>query len=677
MLALAIGALTAVVSAPAAYAATTDYRIGDTQPVDSVNPFNEQNEISYDITSLTYDLLLNYRTSDLAPDLDNSLAQSYTVSPDGKTWTFHLRSGITWSDGQPFTSADVKWTYDAARKNTSNVMNAYVADIGSVDTPDDTTVILHLTDPDVRMSSIFVPILPQHVFAKYKISQLDKIQLPLPNVTTAPYQITTYDKSGTTILTANPKFRGAAPAVKRILVTRYGNEDSLLRDLQGNKLDMVVDGNLQWAKQLSGSTDLRQWSGAAPGFQEIAFNSCPPKGSPLCSGVGGDVHVKVVQDHAIREALAYAVDRPNLAQTVYAGAPKPAYGLISPYYSEYFKDWSTDPDVGYQFNLAKAKQVLANGGWNCSSSPCTKDGVQAAFTLDVRTNDEPGQNAMRRVVAWAGQIGIKITLSVVTEDALNNKIYAPGKGDKYAPDYDAFYWAWTGDPTPDFNFSVLESGNDWSDSYYANPAYDKLVNKALATTTMSTRVDLLHQAEKIAMTDLPYIPIVYSVSYDVTRTDTWHNYQPSPAGSAGSPIGTNWLQIAQLQPGPQPASAPSTTAGGSATAAAGSGAATAGPSASGSAVTTTAAAGSTGSAVPSGSGVGAGSTASAGSGSPTGNQASSSGGVAVWVTIVIALLVGVIGFLLGRMGNRGGRRERAGGHGDDDGADDDDDAPFA
>jgi hypothetical protein len=158
---------------------------------------------------------------------------------------------------------------------------------------------------------------------------------------------------------------------------------------------------------------------------------------------------------------------------------------------------------------------------------------------------------MRRVVAEAAQIGIKIDMSIITEDALNNKIYAPGKGNKYDPDYDAFYWAWTGDPTPDFDFSVLQTGSVWTDSYYSNKTYDALTTKALQTPNHATRIDLLHRAEKIAMTDLPYIPIVYSNSFDVTRTDTWHGYQSSPAKD-GSPIGTNWLQITSLRPGPQP-----------------------------------------------------------------------------------------------------------------------------
>lgn len=630
----ALAAMTAVAGGGTALAADapgTDLRIGTIQPLDSVNPFNQQNDIAYVISAIAYDQLLNYSTADLSPDLDNSLASAYEVSDDGMTWTFHLHPDITWSDGVPFTSADVKWTYESARDNETNVMNTYVAGIDSIDTPDDATVVLHLTGPDVRMSSISVPILPEHVFKDIPVDQLDKIDLPLPSVTTAPYVITTFDKTGTTILEANPKFRGAQPAVKRILETSYGNQDSLLRDLQGGALDVVSGGQFQWTNQLVGppGADIQQWSGVSSGFQEIAFNSCPPGGAGDCSGVGPDVNVKAVQDPAIRKALAYAIDRPTIAKTVYADVAEPAYGIISPYYASYYKDWSTDPDIGYAFSLDRARQVLADGGWDCSASPCTKDGAKAAFTLNVRTNDPEGQNAMRRVIASAGEIGIEITLSVVTEDALNNLVYAPGPDDTVAPDFDAFYWAWIGDPTPDFNFSVLQTGSAWTDSYYSNTAYDDLTNEALGEPDFGKRVDLLHQAEKIAMTDLPYIPIVYSVTYDLTRTDTWHGYQPSPAGDAGSPIGANWSQVTGLQPGPAAAEAPESSQDPAQSA---GGESTAGPSDS----------------------------ASSSSSAPA-SEAQSSGGVPVWLVVLLIAVVVVLVVVVIVIAKRGkkGRGEDA------------------
>lgn len=256
---------------------------------------------------------------------------------------------------------------------------------------------------------------------------------------------------------------------------------------------------------------------------------------------------------------------------------------------------------------------------------------------------------MRRVVAAAGEIGIKITLAVVTEDALNNLIYAPGPNTTMQPNFDAFYWAWIGDPTPDFNFSVLQTGSAWTDSYYSNPAYDKLVDEALVTQDFGKRVDLLHQAEKIAMTDLPYIPIVYAVTYDLTRTDTWHGYLASPTGDSGSPIGTNWLQVTQLAAGPE---APTPVESSGAVAAT-SGASAAGGEA---AASPTAPSGSETAAEP----------ATTATGSATATV--STGGVPTWLVVVLIVVVVVLIVLVVVMVRRGkGGRANA---------EDPDDEPF-
>lgn len=176
----------------------------------------------------------------------------------------------------------------------------------------------------------------------------------------------------------------------------------------------------------------------------------------------------------------------------------------------------------------------------------------------VRSTEDQDQNAVRRIRAWAADLGITIDMAVVTEDALNNAIYAPGKDDDhYAPTFDAFYWAWSGDiGTPDFNFEVLRTDSTWQDSFYSNPAYDRVSLKALKSTDPAERMSAMHEAEKIAMKDLPYIPTVYSHSLTLTRNDTWHGYLTSPQPN-GSPFGTNWLQLTHLRPGPDTASAKS------------------------------------------------------------------------------------------------------------------------
>ena len=452
---------TGVVPTPHAQATGgDDYRIGDAQPVDSVNPFNEQNEISFAITSLTYDLLLNYGTDDAQPDLAHSLARSYHVSKDGKTWRFILRSGVTWSDGKPFTSADVKWTYDAVRHNTTNVMNAYLANVSSVRAPTTTSVVLKLSSPDVRISSIFVPILPKHVFAKYPVKKLDSISLPLPSVTTAPFQITSYDKTGTTILTRNPRFRGAAPAMRRVLVTHYGNEDSLLRDLKLGALDMVVDGNTRWASTLKSDEDIEQWSGASPGFSEIAFNSCPPGGGRVaCTGAGKNVRTRSSRTPAIRHALYYAINRPESARKTRAPEPghrrqRPDLAVLQPATT---RTGRPGPGDGLRVRPGQGRSSPRRPGAGTAppAASAPRTGRRPSSVLSAQTNDEPGQNAMRRVEARAGEIGMKIK-SIVTEEQ-NNKIYAPTDGNKYEPTSTPSTGAGAATTTPDFDLSVLET----------------------------------------------------------------------------------------------------------------------------------------------------------------------------------------------------------------------------
>lgn len=563
----ALLALAILGAAPAA-AQDGDLRIGYDQPIDSINPLGQQNQISYQVTTLGYDLLLNYATKDGSPDLATSPARSFTHSDDGLVWTYRLRPGLVWSDGRPMTSADVAFTYRTVVQNQTNVLRGYLQDVKRIETPDPLTVRITLERPNARMDSMNVAILPEHVFGKLPLKKRDTAAIKLPTVTTGPFMIQSYDPTGTTVLVPNPRFRGPKPAVKRILLIRYLDRQGELRDILLGKLDMVYSADARWLRKVRSEPKIKAWISTRPGFYEIAFNSCPSGGAGTCSGPSKGAHVKVVQDPAIRQALAWGIDRPDLARTAYGGTSEPAYGLISPYYTRYFEDLSKDPQVGYRYDPDKARAVLAAGGWNCRSVPCTKNGTTAEFELIVRSNDPEGQSAVKRIQAWAHDIGIKIDIAVMTETALNNRILATGsKPGSYAPSYDAFYWQWVGDVnSPDLNLEVLRTGSSWQDSFYSNPEYDRLARGSLRTLDFAKRVDLMHQAERVAQRDLPYIPTVFSGAVVLTRTDTWHNWQPSPTAGSGSPVTTNWQQFVGLRPGPAP-----TAAGGAASSGGGGG----------------------------------------------------------------------------------------------------------
>jgi peptide/nickel transport system substrate-binding protein len=539
-------------------AGAQDYRVGFAQPIDSLNPFVAYSSPTYFVYNGVYDLLVNFDTKTGQPDPEHSLAESWETSSDGKVWTYHLRDGVKWADGEPFTSEDVRWTFQTVL-DTQNVLQGYLAGVTKIEALDPLTVRVTLDKPSAKMTSIYIPILPAHKWkdAPKKGAAIQKYEEKLPIIGTGPFMVTKLDRKQTTVLEQNPNFWGdPKPKMDRILLTVYGDAEAVLRDLKAKRLDALVSGNSRWVKELENDDSLRVWSSASPGFTEIAFNSCPPAGAGTCTGPGKGANVAVVQDPAIRQALAYAIDRQNLVDTVYAGQATPGNGLISPYYSSFYQSYADDPDYGYPHDPEKAKEILAAGGWTCEGGDvCEKDGVKAQFELMTRVDNTEETNAGKRIKAWAREVGIDIDVQPVTEDAINNKIYASGsKPDTYSPTYDAFLWGWSGDPdTPDFNFEVLRTGSSWQDSYYSNPEYDqKSLESRQTVGDDQKRLDLMHDSEKLILRDLPYIILVHDHVIYVTRRDTWHNYQPSPEGDSPAPLTTNWLQLTSLEPGPGP-----------------------------------------------------------------------------------------------------------------------------
>ena len=563
--AILVAALAALaISAPAAQAASGDLRIGSPQAFETPNPFKAVEAISVGAYATAYyDQLIGLKLVDQSIDYSHALAKGATVAADGKTITFALRPGIHWSDGKPFTSADALWTFNAVIKNKTNQLHSTIEGVTSVTAPDPMTFVLHLSTRDSEfLDKLAIPILPAHIWSKFPTAKLDKIDGPIPTVTTAPFALTTWDKNGTTILTRNERYDafrngGKAPQVKRVLITYYANPDGVYRDVSQGNLDIGYGGPVQWARRAKQDKNSKVELISSPrgGYWEIAFNSCPLTGSPICTGPGKGVKVKVVQDLAIRQAIAYSIDREKLIPTVYDGQGVTAYSLISPRFARYFVDRKSDPQIGYAFNPAKAKAVLKAGGWSCATTPCTKNGVKAEFELLTLSSSKQFQQLATRVAADARKVGIVIDLSFASEDAVNNRIYASGaKKDTYAPNYDAFLWDWdVSGTTPTPIMEVLKSDNSSSDSFFASKQFDADLQRAKVATTPAATVAAVRDAEVVALRKLPYVPLVHLNNIELARTDTWHGWAPSPARD-GAILFETQQQFLALAPGPVPAS---------------------------------------------------------------------------------------------------------------------------
>ena len=155
-------------------------RIGWAQDPQTLNPFVGLDEEDYNVWAMNWDLLVNFDPEDLSPA--PGIAKSWTVSDDKKTITFKLDPEAKWSDGEPITSTDVKWSLETLG-DEGDLFTNYTSNVTRIDTPDDYTVVVHTSKPDARIiGGLFIYILPEHIWGKVPLKDLTgqyKPELPL------------------------------------------------------------------------------------------------------------------------------------------------------------------------------------------------------------------------------------------------------------------------------------------------------------------------------------------------------------------------------------------------------------------------------------------------------------------------------------------------------------------
>ena len=165
-----LAALFVLAATPAQAQEKKVLKIGWEQDPQTLSPFTDQDEESYRIWAINYDLLVNFSPDDLSPS--PGIAENWDISDDKKTITFHLYDGLKWSDGEPLTSEDVKYSFEVLGGN-GLLFTSYTENVTSIETPDDTTVIVHTKKPDTRIvGGIFVWIIPKHIWGKQTVKQL-------------------------------------------------------------------------------------------------------------------------------------------------------------------------------------------------------------------------------------------------------------------------------------------------------------------------------------------------------------------------------------------------------------------------------------------------------------------------------------------------------------------------
>jgi peptide/nickel transport system substrate-binding protein len=530
---MAAAALAVIAPAPSAPAAkSTDLRIGITESIDTLNPFAGQLDSEYLIWAVDYPNLISFSQKDLSPDHENSLAKSWEQSSDGLTWTYHLRPGLKWSDGVPLTANDVVFTMNLSLKHPT-YFSSYLEGVKSFVAESPTTVVAHLKHPSARMDNLWIPILPEHVWKAADPKHLDKFQPPIPMVGSGPWIVSAYSPKGTTIMTRNPNFFEGAKGPDRLLFILYRTKDSMAQDIGLDRLDVMYVADPSQYQTLASNKSLQRFR--SPGFSFLywVFNQSP--------NAAPGVHTKVVQDLAIRRALSYGLDRKKIVDTVLRGLGTRGNAILSPAYTRWYTDFSKDPQLGYAYDPAKARQILDAAGWKPGSDGIrVKDGVPARFSLALAADSQTNQQAGKLIRAMAQPFGIDVQLEIMSRDKMINLEYNT-IGGKLAPSYDTEMWEIGGDPTPEFLLTLFTTAeiNGWNDSVYRNPAYDRMFTQEVRSNDVAKRKGIITQMQRTVLRDLPYLFVYTADDLQVVNTKTWHGWtsMPQPVGQAISDYG--------------------------------------------------------------------------------------------------------------------------------------------
>jgi peptide/nickel transport system substrate-binding protein len=464
------------------------------------------------------------------PTLDNG-----GISAGATVWTFHIRPGLVWSDGQPYDARDVDYTWrlwsdpgfdgDFPLARTNSPVG-YQQISSTTVSADHSAITFHLKQPDTRFLLLWVDAvqapLPAHHFKALAASQVQRTSDELnPSVTSGPFIMADSQPGDHYTLVRNPRYYTASQGLPYLdrLVFRVGTSESILASLRANTVDSA-----QLARNL---TDLDAYqrlnryrivqSPATAGFEALFFN----------------FHNTVLGSHLeVREAIARAIDY----QALISG---PLHGMATPLCT----DHPSALHPGYQadascpaFGLDAANKILDDAGWvRGSDGVRTKSGDRLEFEYSTAAQDGSWRGDVQTLVRQdLARIGIKLDIQNYPGHQFFNALLAAGRASPptgaVAGRFDIAEFGWVygydADDSSLFGCNELPPNGDNFGSY-CNHTLDALFAQELATPDPGLRQNLYDQMHQIYVTDFPFITLFNPESITVVSKRA-HNDGTSP-----------------------------------------------------------------------------------------------------------------------------------------------------
>jgi peptide/nickel transport system substrate-binding protein len=415
------------------------------------------------------------------------------ISADGKTITLHLRNGLKWSDKQPLTSEDFRFTWAMHVDSHNTVASAYPYDkMTSVEAPDPKTVVIHFDAPFAPWIYMWRGIIPAHILQPVFDEQgtLDNAEWNLkPTVGCGPYVFAEWESGSFARFTTNNNYWGAKPKISEIFMRFVPDDASQLAALAAGDGDLGTFIAYSDIPKLQ-STPVKIVTQPSGYNEGLFFLVNADKGNPGLADVN------------VRKAIAMAIDRDGINRDLHYDLTKtPAsYWDALPYYNN-------PPLKNYPYDPAAAKQLLDQAGWTDSNGDGVRDknGVDLELTYGT-TIREDRQDVQAVIQQQLAAVGIKVDIQSYENDLFFAQDGPAAKGEVDIqewsdgptgfPDPDIYYWLCNEIPTPDY-----PAGGNWF--YLCDPELDALIQK------QSTQVDAVERQKTISQINQIFYDKVY------------------------------------------------------------------------------------------------------------------------------------------------------------------------
>jgi peptide/nickel transport system substrate-binding protein len=413
-------------------------------------------------------------------ELEPVLADSHEPSADGLTYTFKLKEGVTFHNGDEFTADDVvytfNWIMDEANVSTRAANFELVE---TVEAPDPQTVVVTLTEADV---TFMVNVATTLIYPAAYHKETGEDAFKGTPVGTGPYTLGEWSPQQRVVLNANEDYFRGRSNFDAVQIDVVPEAAGRMAALETGQADNSVWGlNAEDNEALKESGNFKVYETLQVATNHFPLNNTHP----------------FLSDVAARKALITALDRQSFADDVFLGQAQVATSNLSPAIEKYY-----NPDVTtYEYDPDAAKQLLEEAGWvEGSEGVREKDGVQAAFTLMVFQGDTQRRPEAEIAQQWWRDIGVQVELQEgITSDILDGMVEGA---------YDAalFNWVYGGNDggDPDARDTLGTDGAN-NFSLYSNEEVDQLLSDGVRELDEEARIEIYRRIQEIVADEVPFI----------------------------------------------------------------------------------------------------------------------------------------------------------------------------